>query len=161
MKKILASTIALLAVVGMAASASATSLSPANATFTGTGTTTLKKGSLTLTCTANFTGHTTGGVGTIDTATFSGGTLGLCAGVSKSGTWTATGTLANAPPVDGKADITGVTVNASIFGTCGPTTVPVSITSGGLIKFDNVTLTPDCAINGTVQTSPVVTVVNP
>jgi hypothetical protein len=147
--KILASAIAILASAGLAASASAASLTPATGTFTGTGTTNLTKGSLTIPCTANFTGHTTGGVGTIDTATFSGGG-GLCALISKSGTWTATATGA------GTATISGVAVNASLFGTCGPSTVNVTISAGGLITFSSQTLTPNCVINGSVQTSPVV-----
>ncbi len=145
--KILASAIAILASAGLAASASAASLTPATGTFTGTGTTSLTKGSLTLPCTANFTGHTTAGVGTIDTATFSGG---LCGLVHKAGTWTATATGA------GTADIAGVAVTASLFGNCGPSLIHVTISSAGVIHFDNQGITPDCVISGDVQTSPVV-----
>lgn len=155
--KIFASAVALLATAAFAASASAASFSPANGTFTGTGTTSLKKGSLTIPCTANFTGHTTGGVGVIDTATFSGGG-GLCGLIHKTGTWNATATSANGSG-GGTATITGVAVTASLFGTCGPSTVNVSLNNTGLITFDNQTLSPDCAINGSVQTSPALSIV--
>jgi hypothetical protein len=153
MKKFIASAVALVISAGIAASASAApSLSPANGTFTGDGSTSLKKGTLTLPCTAHFTGHTTAGVGTIDTATFSG-SGGLCGLVTKTGTWTATATGA------GTANIAGVSVNASLFGTCGPSNVPVTISGAGVINFASVVLAPDCAINGSVATSPAVTAI--
>lgn len=155
--KIFASAVALLATAAFAASASAASFSPANGTFTGTGTTSLTKGSLTIPCTANFTGHTTGGVGVIDTATFSGGG-GLCALIHKTGTWNATATSASGAGA-GTASITGVAVTASLFGTCGPSTVNVTVSATGLITFNNQTLSPNCAINGSVQTSPALTIV--
>ncbi|CAN7553667.1 activator of alkane oxidation [Caulobacter sp. LjRoot300] len=150
--KIFASAVALLATAAFAASASAASFSPANGNFTGTGTTSLTKGTLTIPCTANFTGHTAGGIGFIDTATFSGGG-GLCGLIHKTGTWTATAATANGTG-GGTASITGVAVTASLFGTCGPSTVAISLNDTGLITFNNQTLSPDCAINGSVQTSP-------
>ena len=152
MKNILASAIALLAAGSLAASASAASLSPGNGTFTGTGVVSLKKGSLTLTCVLNLTGHITNGIGTIDTATFTG-SGGLCSLFHKIGTWTV---IAVAP---GTAVITGVAITSSLTGTCGPGSVNTTISNTGLFTFANAVLPPDCQINGSVQTSPAVIVV--
>uniref|UniRef100_B0SXK9 Putative activator of alkane oxidation n=1 Tax=Caulobacter sp. (strain K31) TaxID=366602 RepID=B0SXK9_CAUSK len=146
--KILASAIAILASVGLAASASAASLTPANGAFTGAGAMSLSnKDSLTIPCTANFTGHTTAGVGTIDYANFSGN--GVCAMIIKNGTWTVNATGS------GTATITGV---AFLLGgvACGPATINVAVSSGGLITFSNQALNANCIISGSVQTSPVV-----
>jgi hypothetical protein len=39
--------------------------------------------------------------------------------------------------------------------------VPVTVSSTGLITFSNVTLTPNCVVKGSVQTTPHVTIVSP
>jgi hypothetical protein len=157
MKKILAFVITLLVAGSLAASAFAASLSPGDGTFTGTGIITLRKGSLTLTCTLNLTGHITNGVGTIDTATFSGGTGGLCATISKVGTWIVT--AISAGPGPGTATISGFSLNSPLFGTCGPSFVSTRISNSGLLTIASTILPPDCQIDVVVQTSPPVIVV--
>jgi hypothetical protein len=152
MKKILAFVITLLVAGSLAASAFAASLSPGDGTFTGTGVITLKKGSLTLTCTLNLTGHITNGIGTVDTATFSG-SGGLCSLISKLGAWTVTATG------PGTATISGFAITSSLTGTCGPGSVNTAISNSGLISFANAVVPPDCQISGSVQTVPPVIVV--
>ncbi len=98
------------------------------------------------------TGHITGGIGTVDTATFTG-SGGLCSLISKAGAWTVTATGA------GTATITGFAITSPIIGTCGPGSVNTTISNSGLITFANATLPPNCQISGSVQTSPPVTVV--
>jgi hypothetical protein len=138
-----------------AGTASAYSLSPKNASFTGTGTTTLTKGSLTVPCTAKFKGETDAkGIGHITSATFSGNIL--CGGVKATGLpW-----LGKASSATG-GTITDVSVTASVFGACGPTTIPLTLSKTGVLAFNNVTLKPDCAIKGSIATKPMLTIVKP
>jgi len=147
--------IATLAASGLCDSANAYSLSPKSTKFTGSGSTTLTKGSLTLTCTAKFVGDTDSkGVGHITAASFTGNVL--CGGVKATGLpWTGKATTASG------GTILDVEVSASVFGTCGPTTIPVTLGKTGVISFANVTLKPNCAIKGSVATKPVVTIVKP
>lgn len=147
MKNILASAIALLAAGSLAASASAASLLPGDGAFTGAGVFTLTKGSLTLSCIIRLSGHITNGIGTVDTATFTGSS-GLCSLISKLGTWTVTATGA------GTATITGFAITSSLTGTCGPGSVSTAISNSGLISFTNAALPTNCQISGSVQTSP-------
>jgi hypothetical protein len=149
--------IAALAALGFATQASATtySLHPRNATFVGTGSTNLTKGSLVVPCTAKFTGKTdAAGVGHVTAASFTGGTL--CAGIRATGLpWTGKAVSAT------RAVIYNVSVSASIFGTCGPSNVPVTVSKTGVITFNNVTLKPDCKVKGNITTKPAVTIVSP
>jgi hypothetical protein len=135
--------------------ASGYSLSPKNASFTGVGKTTLTKGSLTVPCTAKFTGKTDAkGIGHITSATFSGNIL--CGGVKATGLpWIGEATSATG------GTIQNVAVTASVFGACGPTTIPLTLSKTGVLAFNNVTLKPNCAIKGSIATKPVLTIVKP
>jgi hypothetical protein len=152
MKKILAFVIALLAAGSLAASASAASLSPPNGAFTGTGVITISKGGSTFNCTLALTGHVTGGVGVIDTATFSGGPI-ACSTVFKTGTWTVT---AISP---GTAVISGFAITSSLIGACGPGSLITTISNAGVISLATAALPSGCQINGVVQTTPPVIVI--
>lgn len=150
-------TIAAAAVIslGFAAQASAYSLSPTSTSFTGSGSTKLTKGLINVPCSAAFTGTTdASGNGSITGATFSGGLV--CPGITAVGLpWAASATGA------GAATIYGVSVSAGLFGTCGPTNLPVAISGSGVITFSS-SLTPNCAVQTTgsgIATSPAVTVV--
>jgi hypothetical protein len=130
-----------------AAQASAASISPPGTSFTGVGATQLSKSGLpTIGCKATFTGSTdAAGNASITSATFTAGSF-LCAGISATALpWSVTVT---GPTT---ATINGVSVSASIFGTCTGA-VPATI-SGGSITF-NTTLAPNCAVQ---TTSPIVT----
>jgi hypothetical protein len=155
MKTIITFGAAALLSFSLVAEASAYSLYPRSTNFTGTGKTQLTKGSLTVPCTAKFTGKTTStGVGYVTSASFTGSTI--CAGIKSTGLpWPGKAVSAT------KAYIYNVKVSASIFGTCGPTNVPTTVSSTGLITFSNVTLTPNCVVKGSVQTTPHIVIHNP
>jgi hypothetical protein len=141
--------------LGFAAQASAFSFSPKNKSFSASGKTNLTKGSLSVPCTSTFVGSSdAAGVGHIKSATFSGGLF--CSGIKAVGLpWTAKATTAT------KAVVYRVSVSASVFGTCGPTNVPVSVSKTGVFTFANVILTPNCKVNGTIASKPPVTIVSP
>ncbi|HXU98912.1 MAG TPA: activator of alkane oxidation [Caulobacteraceae bacterium] len=155
MKTLITLGAAALAAFSITTQASAYSLHPRSTSFTGSGKTQLTKGSLTVPCTAKFTGHTDSvGVGHVTGAAFSGSSL--CTGIKATGLpWTAKAVSAT------HAVIHNVSVSASIFGTCGPSNVRTAVSSTGLITFSNVTLTPDCVVKGSIQTTPHVTIVSP
>jgi hypothetical protein len=155
MKTILTLGAAALLSFGLVAQASAYSLYPRSTNFTGAGKTQLTKGSLSVPCTAKFTGKTgSTGIGYVTSASFTGSTI--CAGIKATGLpWVAKATSLT------RGLIYRVSVSASIFGTCGPSNVPVTVSSTGLITFSNVTLTPNCVIKGSVQTTPHITIRNP
>ena len=140
---------------GFAASASAYSFSPKGKSFTGTGTTKLTKGLLSVPCTAHFIGKTDSlGRGYITGASFSGSTS--CTAIRPAALpWKASATSATG------ATVFNAEVTASIFGTCGPSNVKVTVSSTGVIKFANQTLAPNCVVNGSITTTPHVTIVNP
>ena len=155
MKAITTLGVAALAAFAFVGQASAYSLHPRSTSFVGTGKTNLTKGLLTVPCTARFTGKTDSlGVGHITSAVFSGSSV--CTGVKATGLpWTGKAVSAT------RAVIYNVAVSASVFGTCGPSNVPVTISSTGVITFSNVTLKPNCVVKGSVATTPHVTIVSP
>lgn len=135
------------------ASASKFKLSPASTKFTATGATTLVKGGVTVPCTANFKGATNAmGVGKVTAATFTGSAL--CTSITAGSLpWKAQAINATT------ANILLVVVNSPL-GTCGPGTVPVTDNASGQLGF-NSTLNPGaCGVSGTLQTSPVITIVH-
>jgi len=128
-------------------------VSPLNKAFTAVGTTSLTKGSINLTCTAHFTGKTTAaGLVEITKASFTGNVL--CGAVKDLDLpWVGTASTAT------KVTFAKVSVSASLFGTCGPSSVPVTITKGA-IAFSKVTLTPNCVVNGSgIKTTPVLSII--
>jgi hypothetical protein len=127
--------------------------SPVSKAFTATGTTNLTKGSINLTCTAHFVGKTTAaGVAEITSATFTGNIL--CGAVKSTGLpWLGTASSLT------KASFAKVSVSASLFGVCGPSSVPVTVAGAGKITFAKVTLTPNCVVNGTITSKPALTIV--
>ena len=155
MKTITALGLSALLTVGIAGQASAFSFSPKNTHFTASGPTSLTKGTLTVPCTANFTGSTDAtGLGKVLTASFTGSSI--CTGIKATGLpWPAKATSATT------ALISHVAVTASIFGTCGPSNVPTTVSKTGVITFSNVTLTPNCKVKGSITTHPAVTIVSP
>jgi hypothetical protein len=155
MKTLITLGVAALATFSLATQASAYSFHPRSTSFVGSGKTQLTKGSLSVPCTAKFTGRTNSlGVGHVTSAAFSGSSL--CTGIKATGLpWTAKATSATRAVVD------KVAVTASIFGTCGPSNVPVTVSSTGVITFNNVTLTPNCVVKGSIATSPHITIVSP
>ena len=155
MKTITALGLSALLTVGIASQAAAFSFSPKNTSFTASGSTSLTKGTLTVPCTAHFTGHTSStGVGSVLTASFSGSSL--CTAIKATDLpWPAKATSATT------AVVSHVAVTASIFGTCGPSNVPTTVSKTGVITFSNVTLTPNCKVKGSVTTTPPVTIVSP
>ncbi|QUD89783.1 activator of alkane oxidation [Phenylobacterium montanum] len=150
-------TIAATALVsfGFAATASAYSFHPRSTSFTGVGSTKLTKGLLSVPCTAHFTGHTDSlGKGYITAASFSGSSA--CSAIRAAALpWHALATSLHG------ATVYNAEVTASIFGTCGPSNVPVTVSSTGVITFSNATLKPNCVVSGNVQTTPHVTIVSP
>jgi hypothetical protein len=150
-------TIAATALVtfGFAAAAQAYSFHPRSTNFVGVGPTKLTKGLLSVPCSARFVGHTDSlGRGWITGATFSGSSA--CTAIRASHLpWEG---LANGLHT---AKVYNATVTASIFGTCGPSTVPVTVSSTGVITFSNAVLTPNCSVTGNIQTTPHVTIVSP
>jgi hypothetical protein len=150
-------TIAAAALVslGFAATASAYSFHPRSTTFTGTGSTKLTKGLLSVPCTAHFSGKTDSlGHGFITGASFSGSSA--CSAIRPAALpWKALATAAHS------AVVYNAEVTASIFGTCGPSNVPITVSSTGVITFNNATLKPNCVVSGSVATTPQVTIVNP
>ena len=155
MKTLITLGVAALATFSLTTQASAYSFHPRSTSFVGAGKTQLTKGSLTVPCNARFTGKTDSlGIGHVTSATFSGSTL--CTGIKATGLpWT--GKAASAT----RAVIYKVAVSASIFGTCGPSNVPVTVSSTGVITFNNVTLTPNCVVKGSIATTPHITIVSP
>ena len=138
---------------GFTDTASAYSFSPKSKTFTGTGTTKLVKGLLSIACTAHFAGKTDSlGRGFIWRRLQQHLLRRHPAGGPA---WKALAVSATS------ATVYNAEVTASIFGTCGPSNVKVTVSSTGIIKFANQTLKPNCVVNGSVATTPHVTIVNP
>ncbi|WP_394834960.1 hypothetical protein LVJ94_51520 [Pendulispora rubella] len=128
-------------------------LTPASTNFTASGSMTLKKGLVTLNCTATFTGATdAAGAGKVTAATFSGGSL--CSGLKSAGfPW------AVVPSSTTQATVQNVTVNTSL-GACGPSNLAAAYNNtNGSLTFTNAALSGGCSVSGTLTTSPRITVV--
>ena len=44
---------------------------------------------------------------------------------------------------------------------CGPTNVPIGVTSTGKFRFNHITLSGGCMVNGSLRTAPVIKITNP
>jgi hypothetical protein len=143
----LSSMIALGALVSaaMAGPALAGSLSP-NGAFQADGSTSLTIGTTTLACTAHMVGTVSGGVGTISTATFSGGPLGSCALAAKTGTWTVTALSATS------IQISGLAVNTPIGNCTAGTVTGAYNNTTHQLTFANQTLPPNCKVSAALTT---------
>ncbi|WP_394827377.1 hypothetical protein [Pendulispora albinea] len=130
-------------------------LTPVSTNFTATGSTTLKQGSMTLPCTAHFSGATdAAGGGAVTGANFSGGSI--CSSLGARGfPWTITADSLT------QVTIRNVTV-ASLAGTCGPSTVTATYDSAaGTLTFNDAQLSGGCSVSGTLTTSPPITIASP
>jgi hypothetical protein len=138
--------------LGFATQADAFKLSPPSTSFTASGPTSLSAGGATLACTSTFTGHTTAaGVGKI--TGFSASGQAGCSSIVATLPWTAKAVTATA--------IVFSRVAVAIPGlvTCGPGRVRSHDNASGAVTF-NATLNPgNCTVSGTVQSSPVITIV--
>ncbi|WP_394846755.1 hypothetical protein LZC95_04735 [Pendulispora brunnea] len=128
-------------------------LNPASTNFTASGSMTLKKGLVTLNCTASFSGATdAAGAGKVTAASFSGSSL--CSGL----------TSANLPwPIvpssTTQVSVQNVRVNTSL-GACGPSNLAAAYNNtNGSLTFSNASLSGGCSVSGTLTTSPRITVV--
>ncbi|MDR3507315.1 MAG: activator of alkane oxidation [Caulobacteraceae bacterium] len=138
--------------LGLTTQASAVSLSPTSTTFSATGSTSLTKLGITIGCTASFTGNIDGaGVGHIATASFSPGSA-LCSGIGTTGLpWTATA-LTSTGSGAGTGSIAGVAVTTAL-GNCGPSTLPVTMNTTGVLSFSGASLSGGCTVTGSIQTT--------
>jgi hypothetical protein len=153
----LALTLAAVALASAAAvdSANAFSLSPKSTHFAATGTLNLSAVGTTVACKTKLTGATNSkGAGKISGATFTGTSF-VCAAITPVNLpWKMAASNATT------AVIKGVTVSGG-GSSCGPSTVKIAVSSGGAFTFNNATLTGGCSINGTIQSSPAITITNP
>lgn len=134
------------------APASAWHLSPESTKFTGSGTTSATKNGVTLKCTAKFTGKVTStGIGYVTGGTFSGA-IGCSSVALKNLPWKSTAVSSTG------VHIANVTFSSPI-GDCGPGTVPTTLKSG-VVRFKNVSLSGGCVVNGTITTSPTLSIVS-
>ena len=128
-------------------------LNPVSTNFTASGSMTLKKGGVTLNCTANFTGGTdAAGAGKVTGASFSGGSI--CNGLTATGLpW------AIVPSSTTQVSVQNVAVN-TLLGACGPSSLPAAFNNtNGSLTFNNAALTGGCSVSGTLTTAPRITVV--
>ena len=147
-----ASTLALFALAG---TASAYSFTPTKTSFAATGTLMLTAVGDTISCKTKLSGKTGAkGMASITSATFSGSSP-ICALITPTDfPWKTTA----------KSATTATIMNAAVSGagnTCGPSKVTITVSSGGAFTFNNATLSGGCSIDGTLQTSPVITITNP
>ncbi len=156
MKKVIAIAAAAVITVGFAGSALAVPhLVPEKTNFTADGTSTLMKSGATVICNSHYVGHTSAtGTAVVTAATYSPTAVNpnpACAVISATGLpWPVKATSLTA----GKFARVSV---SSPLGTCGPGTVVVAISSGGVVSY-NTTLNPGaCGINGSAQTTPAIT----
>lgn len=151
MKSITTLAVAALATLGLATRASAVSFSPASAAFTARGPMTLTKGGVPFPCKGLVSGRTDAtGVGHITAVSFSGGEG--CRAITAAGLpWRMKAHTLS------RANILGVTLSTS-RGACGPGRVKPKITHGEF-RFKADPLSPDCVIEGSLSTSPKISIV--
>ncbi|MDR3507316.1 MAG: activator of alkane oxidation [Caulobacteraceae bacterium] len=152
------SATALLA-LGLASQAfAAPTLGPVSTSFTGMGTTSMTKSGITIGCNANFTGSINStGAGQISTAAFTAGNF-LCPLITATNLpWPAAAVTAGGGGA-GTANILTVAVSTPL-GNCGPSTLPTSINTTGVISFSGVPLSGGCTVSGSIQSTPHVFVV--
>ncbi|MEN2472628.1 MULTISPECIES: activator protein [Burkholderia] len=128
-------------------------MNPNGEPFSASGLTSLHKGAVNpINCTATVNGTVTpAGIVNITSTQFTGGAL--CVLI--------TGNASSATPWTGNVDSTtqvsidNVKVNVQLLGTCGPSKVTATWSDpNSSLTFDNAPLTPDCALDGRVVTSP-------
>ena len=147
--------LAALAMIALGGTANAYTFSPKSTKFSATGTLSLSALGTTVQCHSAFKGKVNAtGAASITGVTFSG-TSSVCSLITPTALpWH---TMAKSTST---AVIKSVTVTGG-GGVCGPTNVTIGVSSGGAFTFNNATLSGGCGINGSVQTSPVVTITNP
>lgn len=148
--------IGVLATTALPAAAMAQTATP-DGPFVADGTTNLTKGGTSLACTAHFVGSIGGGVGQVTSATFSGGTLGLCGTVAATNLpWTLTALSTTS------VKISGVAVNTPI-GNCSPAADLVGAYNNTthVLSFVNQALPPDCKVSGNLTTHDNAITINP
>lgn len=152
MKSIIAIVALSASTFGLATQADAYKLSPPSTRFTASGPTSLTANGVTLSCTSTFKGHTTA-KGHAKISYFSAtGELG-CSTLVGTMPWTAKAISATT------VAFSNVEVSLPGVVTCGPGTVDGTDSSTGVVSF-NATLNPgNCAVSGTVQSSPAITIV--
>ena len=153
MKSIIAIAALSAATFGLATQAEAFKLSPPSTNFTASGATSLTANGTMLNCTSTFTGKTTAtGRGKI-TGFSAVGDPG-CNLIVAQPPWGARAISAT------KIKFTNVSVSIAAFGIqCGPGTVVAHDNANGQVTF-NATLNPGaCMVNGTVQSTPAITIV--
>ncbi|MGI8839555.1 MAG: activator of alkane oxidation, partial [Caulobacteraceae bacterium] len=140
------------ATLGLATQADAFKLSPPSTHFTATGPTSLTANGVTLACTSTFTGSTNKkGRGKI-TGYHATGQSG-CSSIVATLPWSAKATSAT------NIRFSNVMVAIPGLVSCGPGTVNATDNASGQVTF-NATLNPGgCMVNGTVQSSPAITIV--
>ena len=151
MKSITTLAVAALATLGLATQASAVSFSPKSTAFTAKGPATLTKGATQFPCKAFISGRTDStGVGHVFQASFTGSAD--CRTITAAGLpWRMKAHTLS------RANILGVTLSTS-QGACGPGRVKPKITHGDF-RFKADPLTPDCIIDGSLSTSPRISIV--
>ncbi len=146
---LVASTLAALALAG---AADAYSLTPTNTKFAASGTLMLTAAGDTISCKTKLGGKTGAkGMASITSASFTGSSP-LCSLITPTDfPWKTTAKSATT------ATIMNVAVTGGGSG-CGPSKVTITVNSGGDFTFNNATLSGGCSINGSLQTSPVITI---
>jgi len=141
-----------LAVFALAGTANAYSFTPTKTKFAATGTLMLTALGDTISCKTKLVGKTSStGKASITSATFSGKSE-ICGLITPTDLpWKTTAKTAV------KATIMNVAVSGA-GQTCGPSNVSITVSSGGAFTFNNATLSGGCSIDGTLQTSPVITI---
>ncbi|ERP92981.1 hypothetical protein Q670_07990 [Alcanivorax sp. P2S70] len=149
--KVIAGGLAIL-MVSTASAGNAVVVAPAGE-FSASGELALKKGHIPVSCDTTFNGHVGDGGGIRVTSVSFGGLNPLCKSIKALG-------LPWRGQVDSPYQLTVVDMQVKVRvpllgGICGPG--PVSLAwenEGAEATFDAVSLAPDCAMNGTMQTSP-------
>ena len=153
----LALSIAAIALMSAATAntANAFSFSPKSTHFAAKGSLMLTAAGTTVSCKADLTGATTAtGKASIAGATFTGTSV-VCSLITPTGLpWAMSATSAT------KAVIDNVAVSGG-GSSCGPTNVPITVTSTGKFRFNHITLSGGCMVNGSLQTAPVIKITNP
>ena len=141
-----------LAAFALAGTANAYSFTPTKTKFAASGTLMLSALGDTISCKTKLSGKTGAkGMASITSATFSGSSP-ICALITPTDfPWKTTA----------KSATTATIMNVEVTGggdTCGPSKVTITVSSGGAFTFNNATLSGGCGIDGTLQTSPVITI---
>ena len=141
-----------LAVLALAGTANAYSFTPTKTKFAATGTLMLTALGDTVSCKSTLGGKTAAsGKASITSAAFSGSSP-ICALITPTGLpWKTTAKSAT------KATIMNIAVSGG-GGTCGPTSVSITVSGGGAFTFNHATLSGGCKIDGSLQTAPVITI---